>query len=140
MNRINRVLLTAILSSTMLAGSAFAQQQGNPAMQQGAQQSAPAISISDEQLNDFADAYVAVQLIGQKYQPKIQSAGDKAKAQALQQQARSDMKQAITDSGIALADYKQIALAANQSETLRNRLSAAIKAIVESQQGEKAQG
>ncbi len=140
MKLVKQSLLTAILATGLASGSAVAQEQSpqkpnKPAMQQ---KQAAQIDVSAQQVDSFVDAYVAVQTIGQQYKAKIQSAGDKSEAQQLQQEARGEMKAAITDSGLELNEYKQIALAANQNEELRNRISSAINEFVQTKQAEQA--
>ena len=139
MKLVKTSLMTAILATGLVSGATVAQEQGaqNPNSQTMQQQAAPKIEVSEKQVDNFVDAYVAVQLIGQQYKSQIQSAGDKAKAQELQQQARGEMKSAITETGLELDEYKQIAMAANKNETLRNRISAAITEEVEARQAEQ---
>lgn len=139
MKLVKTSLLTAILATGLVSGATVAQEQGaqSPNSQKMQQQAAPKIEVSEQQLDNFVDAYVAVQLIGQQYKSKIQSAGDKAKAQEIQKQARGEMKTAITDTGLALNEYKQIAVAANKNEALRSRISTAINEVVQAQQAEQ---
>ncbi|GGW81170.1 DUF4168 domain-containing protein [Alteromonas halophila] len=139
MKLVKTSLLSAILATGLVSGAAIAQEKSTnksqaPAMKQ---QQAPQIEVSEKQVDDFVDAYVAVQTIGQQYKAKIQGAGDKAKAQELQQQARGEMKSAITDTGLDLDEYKQIAMAANQDESLRNRISTAINEVVQAKRAEQ---
>jgi hypothetical protein len=140
MKLIKTTLLTAALTAGLSAGAAIAQEtntqapkaQGVQAQeQQGAKQQ---VQISEKQVDQFVDAYLTVQLIGQKYQAEIQAAGDQAKAKDLQQEAREKMQTAISDSGIAMQKYREISLAANQDEALRGRISEKLTVELESRQ------
>ena len=140
MKLIKTTLLTAALTAGLSAGAAIAQEtntqapkaQGVQAQeQQGATQQ---VQISEKQVDQFVDAYLTVQLIGQKYQAEIQAAGDQAKAKDLQQEAREKMQTAISDSGIAMQKYREISLAANQDEALRGRISEKLTVELESRQ------
>jgi hypothetical protein len=140
MKLIKTTLLTAALTAGLSAGAATAQETNTQASkaqgvqaqeQQGATQQ---IQISEKQVDQFVDAYLTVQLIGQKYQAEIQAAGDQAKAKDLQQEAREKMQTAISDSGIAMQKYREISLAANQDEALRGRISEKLTIELESRQ------
>ncbi len=140
MKLIKTTLLTAVLTAGLSTGAAIAQEtttqtsnaQGVQAQeQQGATQQ---VKISEKQVDQFVDAYLSVQLIGQKYQAEIQAAGDQAKAKDLQQEAREKMQTAISDSGIAMQKYREISLAANQDEALRGRISEKLTVELESRQ------
>ena len=140
MKLIKTTLLTAALTAGLSAGAAIAQETNTQASkaqgvqaqeQQGATQQ---IQISEKQVDQFVDAYLTVQLIGQKYQTEIQAAGDQAKAKDLQQEAREKMQTAISDSGIAMQKYREISLAANQDEALRGRISEKLTVELESRQ------
>ncbi|MCP8899506.1 DUF4168 domain-containing protein [Gilvimarinus xylanilyticus] len=124
-------LLSLVVATGLTAGSVYAQAQQDQSAQAPAmpQQAAPQIDVSEQQVSDFADAYVAVQTLSQEYRVKLQNAADAEQTQEIQQQAQADMKGAITESGLELVEYRQIAQAANQDEELRNRISAAITAI-----------
>ncbi|MCU7553158.1 DUF4168 domain-containing protein [Alteromonas sp. ASW11-19] len=137
MKFVKQSLLTVLLTSGLASGAALAQAQDTQKTASAAaqQEAAPQIDVSEQQVENFVEAYVAVQTIAQQYQPQIQTAGDKAKAAELQEQARGKMKTAITDTGLKLGEYKQIALAANQSESLRKRIAAEISEVTQSQQG-----
>lgn len=143
MKLIKTTLLTAALTAGLSTGAAIAQETNTQAQnsqssnsqsssaqeQQGATQQ---IQISEKQVDQFVDAYLTVQLIGQKYQAEIQAAGDQAKAKDLQQEAREKMQTAISDSGIAMQKYREISIAANQNESLRGRISEKLTIELES--------
>ena len=148
MKLIKTTLLTAALTAGQSTGAAVAQETNiqaqnsqspnsqSPNSQSSSAQETPNITkqvqISEKQVDQFVDAYLTVQLIGQKYQAEIQAAGDQAKAKDLQQEAREKMQTAISDSGIAMQKYREISIAANQNESLRGRISEKLTIELES--------
>lgn len=135
MKLIKTTLLTAALTAGLSAGAAIAQETNTQAVKAQEQQSATQqVQISEKQVDQFVDAYLTVQLIGQKYQAEIQATDDQAKAKDLQQEARDKMQTAISDSGIAMQKYREISLAANQDEALRGRISEKLTVELESRQ------
>ncbi|WP_049723065.1 DUF4168 domain-containing protein [Gilvimarinus polysaccharolyticus] len=118
------VIATGLASTGVYAAEQKPQAPTAPAMPE---QAAPAINVSDEQVGDFVAAYVAVQTLNQEYATKLQATSDNPeKSQQLQKEAQSDMQAAITETGLSLDEYKKIALAANDNEQLRQRISSAI--------------
>jgi lipopolysaccharide export LptBFGC system permease protein LptF len=148
MKLIKTTLLTAALTAGLSTGAAVAQETNtqaqnsqspnsqSPNSQSSSAQETPnttkQVQISEKQVDQFVDAYLTVQLIGQKYQAEIQAAGDQAKAKDLQQEAREKMQTAISDSGIAMQKYREISIAANQNESLRGRISEKLTIELES--------
>jgi hypothetical protein len=131
MKIIKQSLLSAVIAAGLVTSGAYAADATNaaPAAQAAPEQTAPQMDVSDQQVNDFVTAYVAVQTLNQQYATQLQAMTDSPeKSQQLKQQAQTEMKAAITDTGLSLDEYKQIAQAANGSEQLRQRISAAINA------------
>ena len=104
MKLIKHTLLTAVLTTGLASGAAIAQQQDTQAQNSQAQ-ATKQIQVTEKQVDKFVDAYVTVQFIGQKYQAKIQTAGDQGKALELQKEARGKMETAIADSGMDVEKY-----------------------------------
>lgn len=121
--------LLAAAGLLFAAGTATAQGQA-PAPGQAPGQ-APSIEVSDQDVENFADAYVAVQTINQQYTEKLQNVEEAEKATALQQEARDKMQQAVEDSGLTISDYQEIAQAAGQDEELRSDIEQAVVAITQ---------
>lgn len=138
MKLIKQTLLTAVLTTGLASGAALAQQQ-NTQMPAPDTQATKQVQVTEQQVENFVDAYVSVQFIGQEYQAKIQSAGDQEKALKLQKEARGKMETAIADSGMEVEKYREISLAANQNKALRSRIAEKISAELEArQQAQKA--
>ncbi|NDW22540.1 hypothetical protein [Alteromonas hispanica] len=89
MKLIKTTLLTAALTAGLSTGAAVAQETNtqaqnsqSPNSQSSSAQETPnttkQVQISEKQVDQFVDAYLTVQLIGQKYQAEIQAAGDQA--------------------------------------------------------------
>lgn len=121
--------LLAAAGLLFAAGTATAQgeaQQGAPAPQQ-----AESIDVSEEDVENFVDAYMAVQGINQEYTQKLQAVEDPEKATELQQEAQTEMQEAVSESGLSIEEYQQIANQAGQDEELRGQIEEALTARVE---------
>jgi Skp family chaperone for outer membrane proteins len=90
--------------------------------------------VSAEDINKFAEAYMAVQTINQEYSTMLQQVEDPERATELQQEAQTKMQQAVTDSGLSISDYQGIAQQANQSEAVREDIQNAVAALAEAPQ------
>ena len=97
---------------------------------------ADAAQVSDGDINRFAEAYLAVQMINQEYSTMLQQVEDPEQATELQQEAQTKMQEAVTESGLSISDYQGIAQQANQSETVREDIQNAVSAMVEAQQAQ----
>lgn len=126
-------LISHSLCCTALVGVVitFSANAADSAEQGAAAQVQPVVNLSEAQVAQFADAYVAVQTLNEKYGPQIQQVTKPEQKQALPDLAQSQMKAAITRSGLTLDEYKQIAAAANDSDVLRERIATAVGELVE---------
>lgn len=136
---IKHPVLALLAAAGLLFGSANLAAQGQGQGQEGApavaQQQAPApIEVSDEDVNNFVSAYMAVQGINQEYTQKLQNVDDPEKATELQQEAQTKMQKAVSDTGLSISDYQQIANQAGQDEELRGKIETALTEQVEAQQ------
>lgn len=132
--------LLSLFAAIGLTFGAAAWAQG-PAPEGGADDYAPPapagpgaeqqVDVSDEEVSAFVDAYIAVQTINQEYTERLQAAESPEDATELQQEAQGKMQQAVTDSGISIEEYQQIANLANQDEGLRDRITEALAAQIE---------
>ncbi len=126
---------TALALSLGLSGAAVAQgggaapgqqapggQQGQPPAAQG-QQQAPDIDVSDEQIEQFAEAQARVAEIGQKWTPRLQEAESREDVQEARQSAQKEMMIAVENSGLSVQEYNQIAQAAQADPELRERIT-----------------
>lgn len=105
-----------------------AQGQGAPATQP---QQAENIDVSEEEVESFVDAYMSVQGINQEYTQKLQAVEDPEEATELQQEAQTKMQEAVSDSGLSITEYQQIANQAGQDEELRGQIEEALASHTE---------
>lgn len=85
------------------------------------QQEAP--EVTDAQVESFVDAYVAVNEVREEYTERLQNAEDQEKAQELQQEANEAMTAAITDSGMEVEEYQEVAMAVNADPDIRDQVT-----------------
>lgn len=98
--------------------------------------SADAEQISADDIHSFAEAYLAVQTINQEYSAMLQQVEDPEQATELQQEAQTKMQQAVTESGLSISDYQNIAQQANLNDAVREDIQNAVSALVEAQHTE----
>jgi polyhydroxyalkanoate synthesis regulator phasin len=118
---IKQPLAIATLAAAMICVPGIASAQSpNNAPAATAQQ--PQAQISEDKVDKFVDAYVEVQKINQEYTAQLQATGEPAKATELQQEAQTKMQEAVTDTGLSIPEYQQIAALAGQDQELRSRI------------------
>jgi len=148
---IRKPLLLAILSATAFSGVAAAQDTPVPA-QEPAVTEAPAQTdsttatapdatspapapqtaqtpINEQKIEQFADAYVAVQNIQMKASKELDaaSAADPAKQQQTQAAVESEMIAAVEQSGLKLEEFNSIVQTMTADADLRARVVAEIR-------------
>jgi flagellar biosynthesis component FlhA len=80
------------------------------------------VQVSEEKIDQFVTAYVEVQKINKEYSEQLQTAEEPEKATELQQEAQTKMQKAVTDTGLTIPEYQQIASLAGQDAELRSRI------------------
>lgn len=145
-------LLAALAAATLAAPVAFSQEPppspqdpnsadvGEPADQQdlpptttddqtapGATTDATAGPIEDKKLDQFADAYLAVQTIQQKAATDLQSAKDPQAADKVKQTAESDMIAAVERSGLQVPEFNRIVERMASDTEMRSRVAAKLQ-------------
>ena len=105
-----QALLTAALALSLAAsGPVWAQAQPE---------------FSDQQLESFVVAAIAVNEVVREWNPRIQAAEDDAHAAQLRQQANSELMAVITNmGGITVEQYQQIGRAAQADPGLAARIN-----------------
>lgn len=88
---------------------------------------AQAASIDDEKIDQFADAYIAVQTIQQKAAAELQSAPDTAAADQVKTSAESEMISAVERSGLQVDEFNQIIETMAADVDVRNRVVAKLQ-------------
>lgn len=134
-------VLALLAAAGLLFGAATVSAQGGAPQQggqQGGQQAAPGaqpqaeqIDVSDDEVEGFVDAYMAVQGVNQEYTQKLQEVEDPEKATELQQEAQGEMQSAVDESGLSIEKYQQIANQAGQDEELRGKIEEELAARTE---------
>lgn len=78
-------------------------------------------AVTDTKLNQFADAYVAVQKVQKEASTQLSANADAAKTQQVQSDAQVRIADAIQKNGLQLDEYNQIAQLINADDDLRTR-------------------
>lgn len=125
------VTAAAALLALGLAAPAAAQDQ-----EQAPQAQPPAAEdISDQQLEQFAEAALAVNEIGRKYASELQGAEDESAAQDIRAQAQEEMMQAVEDEGLSVEEYNAIYAAAENDQEINSAIQALLQEKQQGQQG-----
>jgi hypothetical protein len=131
-------LLAALAAATLAAPAAFSQAPppspqdpssadvGEPAQQQDLP-GATAGPIEEKKLDQFADAYLAVQTIQQKAATELQSAKDPQAADKVKQTAESDMIAAVERSGLQVPEFNKIVERMASDTEMRSRVAAKLQ-------------
>ena len=80
--------------------------------------------FSDQQLESFVVAAIAVDEVIREWNPRIQAAEDDAQAAELREQANAELVEVITQTdGITIEDYQEIGRAAQADPDLAARIN-----------------
>jgi hypothetical protein len=83
--------------------------------------------IEDKKIEQFADAYVAVQTIQQKAAAELQSAKDPEQADKVKATAESDMIAAVERSGLQVPEFNRIVERMASDTEVRSRVAAKLQ-------------
>lgn len=123
MKRMTALISAALLSAGLMSATAHAQQDPAAATEQPqAQAPAPAMDVSDEQLQQFADASEEIVVISQEYTERLQEAEDEASQQEVQMEANDRMVEAVEDNGLDVDTFNAIGQAVQQDPELMQRV------------------
>lgn len=86
-----------------------------------------AAPITDQKIEQFADAYVAVQNIQEKASSDLQTAKDPAAADQVKASAESDMIAAVEKSGLKVDEFNQIVQTMTADVSVRERVAAKLQ-------------
>jgi hypothetical protein len=116
------ILAVVMASALALGGAPLALAQDYQAQAQ--QPATPPSEFSQNQLKSFAVAAIQVQEIRSKWQVRMQQEDRNTKeAKELQEQANSEIVQAVGDAGLTVETYNAIAAAARANPELANRIA-----------------
>jgi hypothetical protein len=121
--RKNLSLLT--LAGTLLFGAhAVAQEDASTPQQQAAPET---IEVSDQQLQQFADAQKDLAGIQQEFSARLQEVEDPEKARDIQREANQEMTTAVQDAGLDVESFNQIAMAIQNDPELQQELTSMLQ-------------
>ncbi|WP_129776100.1 DUF4168 domain-containing protein [Peristeroidobacter soli] len=145
MNLRSHILYTALFAASAVAAPAAwaqvqepappAQEYPSPASEAQtppmneapAAKSAASTPISDQKIEQFADAYVAVQTIQEKAANDLQTAKEPAQADQVKAKAESDMIAAVEKSGLKVDEFNQIVETMTANADVRERVAAKLQ-------------
>ena len=143
MNLRSKLIYTALLSASAVTTSAWAQVQEpappaqeypSPAQEAPATADTPSASsptaaapITDQKIEQFADAYVAVQTIQEQAATQLQTAKDPVAADKVKASAESDMIAAVQKSGLQVDEFNQIVQSMTANADVRERVAAKLQ-------------
>ncbi len=81
--------------------------------------------ISDEKVDRYIEVRPEIQNVQKELQQKMQQASDREEANAMQQQARKDIKAQLGKAGLTPKDYVAIEMALQKDPELRKRVQSA---------------
>jgi DNA primase len=88
---------------------------------------AASTTISDQKIEQFADAYVAVQTIQEKAATQLQTAKEPAQADQVKAKAESDMIAAVEKSGLKVDEFNMIVETMTANADVRERVAAKLQ-------------
>jgi hypothetical protein len=101
--------------------------QEAPPVSDAPSRSAASANISDEKIEQFADAYIAVQGIQEKAASDLQTATEPAQADQVKAKAESDMIAAVERSGLRVDEFNQIVESMTANADVRERVAAKLQ-------------
>lgn len=126
----NSLKLFTVTIALLFGMAATAQQQGQQQPPQQQQQQPPqqqqqpeTIDVSDEQLEQFADAQVEIASIQQDFSARLQEVDDPEKAHDLQLEANEEMTAAVEEAGLDVESFNQIAMSIQNDPDLQQKLT-----------------
>jgi hypothetical protein len=102
-------------------------QQQDPAQATTPESTATTESLPEEKINQFADAYLAVQTIQQKAATELQTAKDPEAANKVKASAESDMIAAVEKTGMQVPEFNRIVEMMASNNEVRSRVAAKLQ-------------
>jgi hypothetical protein len=124
--RATALTLAAALSMSGVAGAQTPAAQDTAPAEQLPDATAPAAVVEDKKIDQFADAYIAVQEIQSEASQQLSATTDAAKAQEVKQTAEAQMIQAVQRTGLQIEEFNQIVQAMASDTSLRDKVSGRI--------------
>lgn len=124
-------LRTIVLALALIGVPGLVLAPDAAAQQQRPEQPQQQIEVSDDELESFAKAYLAIQEVRQRVETQMQEAESPQEAQQLQQQGNAEMVQIVEDHDLEVQRYSQIGTALNQDPELSQRFRAIMEELRE---------
>lgn len=83
--------------------------------------------VGDDQVQAFAEAYVEVIAIQNKFATEVQQVEPGADVSHLQEQAQAEVESAVQESGLSVEEFEQIGARAGTDPELRTRIETAVQ-------------
>jgi len=112
------------LTGTLLFGVHAVAQESAAPQQQAAPQN---IEVSEQQLQQFADAQMDLASIQQEFSARLQEVEDPEKARDIQREANQEMTTAVQDAGLDVESFNQIAMAIQNDPELQQQLTSMLQ-------------
>jgi hypothetical protein len=120
---IRKTALTIALAALFAAGGTALAQNSDGGAQPSFGESTPTTTVlTDETIDTFVDAFVAVQDIREDYTERLHSTSEEDEAQALQQEAQEKMMRAVESAGLSVQEYNEVAIALQDDPELMQRV------------------
>lgn len=120
---LKRTFALSAVAAAMFSMPALAQEEDQ--QQAYAQQQMEEMAnqpISDEQLEQFADALNEIERINDEFVAQLEQAESQEEAQELQIAAQSEMVEAVEDSGLSVEEYNAIAYRMQNDPEIQERI------------------
>lgn len=128
-----RTIAIALTTGCMAFGAhaALAQAQAQPEQAQPQQaqpqhapqtQAAPSAPVSDTKVKKFVTAYSEMEEVRADFSNQLQGVEDAEEATAIQQEAQTKMREAVTETGLSVDEYQELAARINSDDELRDRV------------------
>lgn len=91
------------------------------------QQQQPQVEVTESDLEQFAEAQVAISTIQQDFAGRLQGVDDPEAAHELQVQANQEMTEAVEEVGLDVESFNNIAMAIQSDPELQQRLTAMLQ-------------
>ncbi len=116
--KIRNIFALIVFSSALIfGGQAMAQDY------QMEQQEPPQTDVSEQELQQFAEAQTQISEIQQDFAGRLQDVEDPEKAHELQVQANEEMTEAVESAGLDVDSFNDIAMAIQNDPELQQRLT-----------------
>ncbi len=116
----------ALILSPLANAQSAADERAAPPRALQPDATAPAAAVEDKKIDQFADAYIAVQQIRSQATQQLSATTDEQKAQEVKENAESQMIQAVQRTGLQIEEFNQIVQAMASDASLRDKVSGRI--------------